>query len=292
MQLLDRRTLLATTAATAGLTGFAGRATGATAGADVFTSDSQGGDVDSVVVLGDEKALLIDAQFTKSNATALADMIEATGRELETIFISHYHPDHVLGLAVLMDRFPTAKPVAHGAVQPLVAKSAQGMLEAMAAGRPGVFADRAVIPEALPGDTLSLEGERFDIIGPLHGDTGLVAGVHIPQLDTVVASDLVYADTHVWVAENTTAEDLAKWRASLDQIEAIGAGAIIPGHRLFDTANDATTFAHTRAYLDQWERALTETSSAEELRAAMMAGNEGLGLVFAVDRAVAAVYPG
>ena len=34
------------------------------------------------------------------------------------------------------------------------------------------------------------------------------------------------------------------------------------------------------------------TTTAEELRAAMMAGNQALGFGYALDRAVAAVYPG
>ncbi|MEM8630259.1 MAG: MBL fold metallo-hydrolase [Pseudomonadota bacterium] len=292
MQLLDRRTFLALTGAAAGATALPRRSKAAPASADVFTADAMGGLVDSTVILGQDKALLIDAQFTKANAEALAETIDATGRDLETIFITHYHPDHVLGLAVLMDRFPNAKPVAHGAVQPLIAQAAQGMLDAMSASRPGVFADRAIVPEALPGDSLMLEGERFDVIGPLHGDTGLVTAVHIPQLATLVAADLVYTDTHVWVAENTTPEDLAAWRASLDQIEAIGAATLIPGHRQAGSANDASAIAHTRAYLDQWEAALAATSTAEELRAAMMVGNDALGMGFALDNAIGAVYPG
>jgi len=78
----------------------------------------------------------------------------------------------------------------------------------------------------------------------------------------------------------------------MDQLEAIGAGTVIPGHRSETAANDASVFASTRAYLDQWEAALAATSSAEDLKAAMMEGNEGKGLAFALDRAVGAVYPG
>ena len=65
----------------------------------------------SYIRFDDNAAVLIDAQMNVPSAAALADMIAATGRELETIFITHHHPDHVLGLAVLMDRFPNAKPV-------------------------------------------------------------------------------------------------------------------------------------------------------------------------------------
>ncbi len=291
MQLLDRRTFLALTAGSAAAA-LARPAQAALAGADVFTADAFGGVVDSTVIVGEEAAVLIDAQFTLPNATRLADMIAAMGKRLETILITHVHPDHHLGLAVIMDRFPEAKPVAHPAIQPLIEGAAQGLLDYMKAGQPDNFPDRVVIPEALAGDAVLLEGERIEVLDPMHGDTDLISAVHVPGLDTLIASDFAYAGTHAWVAENTTPEKLDLWRASMDSLEAIGAGTVIPGHRSETAANDASVFAATRAYLDQWEAALAATSSAEELKAAMMQGNADKGLAFALDRAVAAVYPG
>ncbi|MDJ0825256.1 MAG: MBL fold metallo-hydrolase [Rhodobacter sp.] len=291
MQLLDRRTFLALTAGSAAAA-LARPAQAGLAEAQVFTADPFGGVVDSTVILGDDAAVLIDAQFTLPNATRLADVIAATGKRLETIFITHYHPDHHLGLAAIMDRFPDAQPVAHPAIQPKIAGGAQAMLDNMRAGQPDNFATRVVIPEALSSDAILLEGERIEVLEPMHGDTDLISAVHIPALDTLVASDFAYTGTHAWVAENTTPDKIDMWRASLSKLEAIGAGTIVPGHRSADAMNDASAFAATRAYLDQWEAALAETSTADDLRAAMMQGNEGLGLGFALDRAIGAVYPG
>ncbi|WP_299508498.1 MBL fold metallo-hydrolase [uncultured Roseobacter sp.] len=71
----------------------------------VFTSDANSALVDSTVLMGEESAVLIDAQFTVPAATQLAGITEATGRRLETIFITHGHPDHYLGLEVFANRF-------------------------------------------------------------------------------------------------------------------------------------------------------------------------------------------
>jgi len=106
----------------------------------------------------------------------------------------------------------------------------------------------------------------------------------------LVATDLVFADTHLWVAENTKPEQIAEWRTSLGTLEAIGAGTIIPGHRIESSTNDASAFAFTRTYLGWWEAALGEAKSAEELKAAMLDRAGNLGLEFALDRAVAAVF--
>ena len=145
MFLLNRRNFMEIVAG-ASLAGIARPALAAST-ADVFTGDPMGGLVDSVVVVGEESILLVDAQFTAPNAARLADVIAATGRRLETIFVSHFHPDHHLGLTVLMERFPEARPVAHASVQPMIAGAAQAMLDGVKGNMPpGSFGDTAVMP--------------------------------------------------------------------------------------------------------------------------------------------------
>ncbi|MEM8958861.1 MAG: MBL fold metallo-hydrolase [Pseudomonadota bacterium] len=292
MQLLDRRSFMALSAATAATT-LAGAARAAIGSADIFTADLWGAAVDSAIIVGEQNAVLIDAQLTLPNATRLADVIAATGKRLETICITHVHPDHHLGLAAIMDRFPDARPVAHPQVQSQLSAAARWMLSTMRQdAEPGTFADRVVVPEPMTGTTIMLEGERIEVLDPLHGDTDLLSAVHIPALDTLIASDFLYSGTHQWMAENVTPDRIARWRASLDQLEAIGAGTVVPGHEGPGAVRDPSIFGTTRAYIDQWEAALAETSSAQDLKAAMMAGNEDKALEWVLESSVAAVYPG
>ncbi|MEM8802806.1 MAG: MBL fold metallo-hydrolase [Pseudomonadota bacterium] len=292
MQLLTRRSFMELTAATSASVLAAPAFAAGHSSAEVFTADPQGGLVDSTVIMGENSAVLIDAQFTAPNASALADVIAATGKQLETVFITHMHPDHHLGLGVIMDRFPDARVVADAAVQPGIAAAAQAMLDGVSADAPeGAFASRVVIPDALDADHIMLEGERLDVLDPMHGDTDLISAVHIPALDTLVAADFVYADTFAWTAENTTPERADQWLASLDVLEGIGAATVIPGHRIETTPNDVTGIQQTRAYVTKWRDALDKASSAEELTAMMKEGNEALQFEFALNNAVAAVYP-
>lgn len=292
MQILDRRTLLALGAASATLP-FAFAARAGVGGAEVFTADEAGALVDSTVILGESKALLVDAQINMANAGRLVALLRASGRDLETVFITHAHPDHYLGLEAIVDAFPAVRVLTPAPIRPLIEAAAQGTLDYLTGTAPaGTFASRVILPEALDADHLLLEGERIEILPPMHGDTALVSAVHIPALDTLIAADFAYADTHAWVAENLTPEALDQWRASLTLLEEIRAATVIPGHRQTGSANDASVFAKTRAYLDQWQAARASATSAEELRAAMMVGNEGLGLTFALDMAVGAAFPG
>src|SRR5260370_16343379 len=65
--------------------------------------------VTSTLISGARDAVLVDALTTVPEATALADWITLHQRRLTTIYITHGHSDHFLGLPVLLDRFPDAR---------------------------------------------------------------------------------------------------------------------------------------------------------------------------------------
>lgn len=291
MFLLDRRHLLQLTAAGSASTLLPGAALAATS-ADVFTSDEAGLLVDSAVIMGEKSAVVVDAQFTAGNAAALADMIAATGRTVETIVITHYHPDHLLGLPILLERFPGATAVAQADVQAFIAQVAGPMHASIAGGAPaGVFADTVAVPEVLTADHIMLEGERIEILPPMAGDTALITPVHVPALDMLIASDVAYIDTHLWMEEAAAPGAVEAWRKSVSDLRALGAGTIVPGHRKAGSPNTDAVLAATLAYLDHWETALAASRNAEEMKANLMAGQEGLGFAFAIDRSAAAAFP-
>lgn len=291
MFLLDRRHFLQMTAAAGASTLLPAQAHAATA-TDVFTSDEAGLLVDSAVIMGERSAVVVDAQFTAGNASALADMIEATGRTVETILITHYHPDHLLGLPVLLERFPRARPVAQADIQSFIAQVATPMHAQIAGGAPaGVFADTVVVPDVLGADHIMLEGERIEVLPPMAGDTALITPVHVPALDTLIASDVAYIDTHLWMEEAAAPRGVEAWRKSVADLRSIGAATIIPGHRKAASPSTDAVFDATLAYLDHWEAALEASRTADELKANLLAGREDLGFAFAVDRSAAAAFP-
>ncbi len=289
MLLVNRRSLVASAGAlavTAALDGVAAAAVEY----KVHTAGAQGANVDSTLILGRRKALLIDAQFTVPDAQALVRTIEAGGRDLETVFITHYHPDHHLGLAVIAARFPGAKAVAHPAVAAKINAAAAGQLASMRSRAPAAFAERTVTVAPLEG-RLMLEGEVLELIGPLRGDTELITPVWVPQLKTMVATDVVYNATHVWLAEATTSAALDGWRASLDRLASFDPAVIVPGHRTDAAANDLSGLQHTRNYLAAWQSALAVARTAEALKAEMIQRVGSLPGGFFLDMAVKAARP-
>ena len=82
----------------------------------VFFSDEKGFEVASVIVTGKTNAVLIDAQWTLSNAHRLIAEIAETGKRLETIYVTHAHPDHYFGLGIIAEAFPSARVFALASV--------------------------------------------------------------------------------------------------------------------------------------------------------------------------------
>lgn len=291
MFLLSRRNVLAASgglALSAGLSALLPRLAGAALDEpQVLTGDAGGAMVDSTVIFGENGALVIDAQFTKSNAARLVDLIQSSGRQLETVFISHFHPDHHFGIGTLKQAYPDAKVLAHPSVAGMLAKMGQGMFDQRKGVMGDAIPDRWLAPEPLDG-ALMLEGERFDVLDPMHGDTAEITPVDLPQFDALVAADLVYNGTWAWLKETPDAQTAQAWIDSLDQIEAMGRSTIIPGHKTEDATNDASGFDHNRRLLQAWQSALDTTKGADELKAAMVAEMGELPGEFFLDTAISA----
>jgi glyoxylase-like metal-dependent hydrolase (beta-lactamase superfamily II) len=62
----------------------------------------------STLIYGDHDAILVDALATYDQADALSDWIDTKGRRPSRIYITHGHGNHWLGLARLIQRFPSA----------------------------------------------------------------------------------------------------------------------------------------------------------------------------------------
>src|ERR1700758_1027331 len=68
--------------------------------------------ISSILIHGERDAVLVDTPTTAAQATALADWVEESGKNLTTIYTTHGHGDHFFGNAILLERFPGAKAVA------------------------------------------------------------------------------------------------------------------------------------------------------------------------------------
>jgi glyoxylase-like metal-dependent hydrolase (beta-lactamase superfamily II) len=277
-----RRALLstATLAALASLSGFAPLAQAAQPlRLEVFNPGARSMfPVSSEIVTGQAEAVLIDAQFQRNDAEALVRKIKATGKKLTTVYISHSDPDYYFGLDVVQAAFPDAKIVATPQTVAAIQASKDGKL----AHWGPILKDNApkalVVPDALAGDSLTLEGRKIQVVGldglnGLHGSQPERSFAWIPSLKAVVGGIPVSANIHVWVADTQTPQSRRDWIKTLDRIAALHPKTVVPGHYLPNADGSApytvASVKFTRSYLQAFEVEAAKAKDSGELIAAM-----------------------
>ena len=220
--------------------------------------------VSSILVTGPEEALLIDAQFQRNDTQAVIEMIEASGKRLTTVYISHGDPDFYFGLDVVSATYPDARILATPATVEKIAASMEGK---KAYWGP-ILEDNApqglVLPEPLDGDTLLVNGQPLKIVG-LDGHDPVHTFIWIPSLRAVVGGVVVYENEHVWVADNPTLQSRQDWFRTLDRIVELQPDVVIPGHFLGESSRSLAAVEFTRSYVEVFENAVEEAHDAAEL---------------------------
>ena len=176
--------------------------------------------VTSTLIYGDTEAVLVDAQFIRDDIDALGDMIEAVGRRLTTIYITHGHAAHYFGIDRLIERFPDARAVATKAVVGYLAEHSAEEFKQFSA----MFGDELVLPRTLPApledDFILLEGEKLWIVEVGQGDIPCSTVLHVRSIDAVIAGDVVYNGIHQMLGLSRPTQ-WTKWIESVDKIAAL-----------------------------------------------------------------------
>ena len=185
--------------------------------------------VSSVLVTGKAEAILVDAQFGKSQAEKVVEKIRASGKRLTIIYISQGDPDYYFGLETIVAAYPQAKVVASPKTVAHIKETAAGKL---AFWGPKLAADApkaTIVPEVLEGHGLTLEGRSLEIVG-LDGPQPDRSFVWIPSIKAVLGGVVLFNNQHVWMADTQSPQSHADWLATLKIIDALKPRIVVPGH--------------------------------------------------------------
>ena len=228
--------------------------------------------VSSSIVSGTTEVMLIDAQMRRADAEVLVARIKATGKRLKAVYVSQSDPDFYFGLETIRAAFPDVRIVATPGTIAEIEATKVGKL-AYWGPKLGENAPKFVImPEALDGDTLILNGEALTVVG-LDGPTPNRTFVWIPSARTVLGGTIVVANQHLFMADTQLPASRADWRTLLARIEALEPATVIPGHYNLDPdgsePRSTASVSFTRNYLDAFELEAARSAGSADLIAAM-----------------------
>lgn len=213
------------------------------------TSDESGFEVVSVIIVGEHELALVDCQWTLSNGhRVLAEILELK-KPLKTIYVTHAHPDHFWGIQPIIDHFPEAKVLALPDEARIITKQFDAKVEEWAD-----HIGRDNLPKKPPEFTLltepyfEIEGHRVEIFTEVMADLKYNSVVYIPELSTLIGSDVLFNEAHVLICE-VTEEERKQWLAELDRFEAMNCQTVIPGHTKHGLPYDNSSFKFTREYI-------------------------------------------
>lgn len=253
----------------------------------VFTSGPNGFSVNSTLIYGEKDAILIDTQFVRSEAYRVAAMILESKKNLTTVYITHGHPDHYFGIAVLKQAFPNAKFVALPATIAAIRNGWDGRIKNWTPEFGfNLPTTGPILPDELQGNALNLEGEALQVVGGVTGDGPNNSYVWIPSLHAVIAGDIVFSGSHF-----NPPKMPEEWLKTLDQIADLKPITVIPGHERAGARNDASTIAFMKAYIKDYNEALDSSKTAAEFRSKMVKKYPNFALERLIVSAADAAFP-
>jgi len=187
------------------------------------------GDPNSGVVVGDDAAMVIDAQATPAMAAdVIARVGKITDKPIKYVLLTHYHAVRTLGASA----YKSADIIASDATRGLIAERGKQDMDSEVGRFPRLF--RAV--ETIPGltwptitfpDQISVWLGRREVrimhIGRGHTAGDVIAVV--PDAGVVFAGDLVEYKSACYCGD----AHFTDWPATLDHLAEMQANALVPG---------------------------------------------------------------
>jgi glyoxylase-like metal-dependent hydrolase (beta-lactamase superfamily II) len=218
-----------------------------------MTASERGLLSNSHLILGPEECLLVDAQLLLSEAEQVADRIQAEGRRLTCVYITHGHPDHYFGSGVFRRRFPGVRVLALPTVIDDIAASFEAKRSFWLATYGDDLPTTVPLLEPFEERFLRVDGLTLEVtaVGPAESPHDTVC--YVEPLRAMLAGDLVYNGEHGWLGEHRADEWLEKLLWLADHFR--DAAHVLPGH---GARGGTELFETTAKYIGVFQDAVRE----------------------------------
>ncbi|MEM6986554.1 MAG: MBL fold metallo-hydrolase [Pseudomonadota bacterium] len=187
-----------------------------------FTAPEASAIVNTHIIETANELHIIDAQFLQNFASEARAYADSLGKPIKQLYLSHYHPDHLLGASQFSDvPFMTSDKV----------RSDVDANQGMYASRKERFGDTTelYVPEGglALGDS-SWDGVAVSIAEVADAEADHTLTFHFPEAGLMIVQDLLYANAHAFPLGNAD-----NWVAALkDMSQTEGLKVLGAGHGL------------------------------------------------------------
>ena len=199
-------------------------------------------------VIGPKGVVVIDALGSPAIASRLIEQIRRrTDKPITHVILTHYHADHIYGLQSFKEAGAQIIAQEHAREYLNSDAAAQRLATSRVEIAPWIDDKTRLVPADIwisADADLELGGLQVQIrqMGPAHTSDDLA--IFFPELRVLFAGDLVFRGRIPYVGN----ADSRGWIAALDQLLALDAAVVIPGHGAYST-QPREDILFTRDYL-------------------------------------------
>jgi len=207
--------------------------------------------VNSWLVPTDTGVVVIDTQFTVTEADKLAAAVAAGKRPLRAIVITHPHPDHYNGTCRLLKLADVPVYATHSTIDAI--RATEAAKRAQWKPTYGIeYPDETCLPDHAVPDSgeITVDGLLLRIRNYGAGEATTESVVHVPHLNAVFVGDLIYTQVHPWLAEGRSAQ----WLTQLDRLmqDVMPGSTVYAGH---GSSGTVAVISAQRRYIKQFRAA-------------------------------------
>ena len=244
-----------------------------------FLAQPQHFGVTSTLIETDNQVLLVNAQFSKSEALRLAAEILDSGKTLNTIFISYGDPDFYFGLDVFKHYFPQVNIIATPETVKHIQQTKDLKLKYWSPQMGENAPTQIIVPQSYTAKTLKLDHETIEIKGRQE-----LTYLWLPSVKAVVGGIPVSSGIHLWMADTPSTQDRTAVVKTLESIKALHPKMVVPAHMVVHAPEGLDAVNFSIDYLKNYEQAVKNSQTAEQLTQIMqrkypkLQDTESLGL--------------
>lgn len=192
----------------------------------------------NVTAIGSDRGLVVVDTHASSAAgrTVVSDLRRLGAGDPVAVVNTHSHWDHVLGNVAFREAFPAIPVHAHERAAAVLAERGDETRAGWLDDPDDEHADEiaateVVVPDRLFSSAFVLDlGDRLvELVHPGRGHTDGDVVVRVPDVDVVLAGDLVEESAHPWIGPDSWPME---WPLSLDIVLGLltGSSVVVPGH--------------------------------------------------------------